>query len=194
MLLPGFEDRVRGRLSAGVIMEIPEPDVESRVAIIRAKIDQLGFSLGDDIITHIAETVRGNIRELEGIINMIVCKSQLKGKAITLPDVRTLIKHNIRPSKGVSVEEVVRRIAQYYEVAEKSIYEKTRKKEVVKPRQIIMYILREEFNVSYPSIGEKLGGRDHTTVIHSCEKIKDEVKKSTSLDQELEHIRTLVHA
>jgi chromosomal replication initiator protein len=194
MLLPGFEDRVRGRLSAGVIMEIPEPDVESRISIIKAKIDQLGFSLGDDIITHIAETVRGNIRELEGIINMIVCKSQLKGKAITLPDVRTLIKHNVRPSKGVSVEEVVRRIAQYYEVAEKSIYEKTRKKEVVKPRQIIMYILREEFNVSYPSIGEKLGGRDHTTVIHSCEKIKDEVKKSTSLDQELEHIRTLVHA
>jgi len=194
MLLPGFEDRVRGRLSAGVIMEIPEPDVESRIAIIKAKIDQLGFSLPDDIITHIAETVRGNIRELEGIINMIVCKSQLKGKAITLPDVRTLIKHNVRPSKGVSVEEVVRRIAQYYEVAEKSIYEKTRKKEVVKPRQIIMYVLREEFNVSYPSIGEKLGGRDHTTVIHSCEKIKDEVKRNNSLEQELEHIRTLVHA
>ena len=194
MLLPGFEDRMRGRLSAGVIMEIPEPDVESRVQIIKAKIEQLAFNLPDEIVTHIAENVRGNIRELEGILNMIVCKSQLKGKAISLPDVRALIKHNVRPNKGVSVEEVVRRIAQYYEVAEKSIYEKTRKKEVVKPRQIIMYILREEFSVSYPSIGEKLGGRDHTTVIHSCEKIKDEIKRSTALDQELEHIRTLVHA
>lgn len=194
MLLPGFEDRVRGRLSAGVIMEIPEPDMESRGAIVKAKIDQLGFNLPDDIVAHIAENVRGNIRELEGIINMVVCKSQLKGKTITLPDVRALIKHNVRPQKGVSVEEVVRRIAQYYEVAEKSIYEKTRKKEVVKPRQIIMYILREEFAVSYPSIGEKLGGRDHTTVIHSCEKIKEEIKRSNSLDQELEHIRSLVHA
>ncbi len=194
MLLPGFEDRVRGRLSAGVIMEIPEPDVESRTAIVKAKIEQLGFNLPDDVLTHIAENVRGNIRELEGIINMIVCKSQLKGKPITLPDVKTLVKHNVRPSKGVSVEEVVRRIAQYYEVAEKSIYEKTRKKEVVKPRQIIMYILREEFAVSYPSIGDKLGGRDHTTVIHSCEKIKEEVKRNNSLEQELEHIRTLVHA
>jgi len=193
-LLPGFEDRVRGRLSAGVIMEIPEPDVESRIAIIRAKIEQLGFSLPDDIVAYMAENIRGNIRELEGVLNMIVCKSQLKGKAITLPDVRTLIKHSVRPNKGVSIEEVVRRIAQYYEVAEKSIYEKTRKKEVVKPRQIIMYILREEFSVSYPSIGEKLGGRDHTTVIHSCEKIKEEIKKSNSLDQELEHIRSLVHA
>lgn len=193
-LLPGFEDRVRGRLSAGVIMEIPEPDVESRTAIIKAKIEQLGFSLGDDIVAHIAETVRGNIRELEGILNMIVCKSQLKGKAISLPDVKALVKHNVRPNKGVSVEEVVRRIAQYYEVAEKSIYEKTRKKEVVKPRQIIMYVLREEFSVSYPSIGEKLGGRDHTTVIHSCEKIKEEIKRNNSLEQELEHIRSLVHA
>ncbi len=194
MLLPGFEDRMRGRLAAGVIMEIPEPDVESRAAIVKAKIEQLGFNLPDDIIAHIAENIRGNIRELEGIINLIVCKSQLKGKAISLADARTLIKHNVRPQKGVSVEEVVRRIAQYYEVTEKSIYEKTRKKEVVKPRQIIMYMLREEFNVSYPSIGEKLGGRDHTTVIHSCEKIKEEVKRSTSLEQELDHIRTLVHA
>ena len=194
MLLPGFEERMRGRLSAGVIMEIPGPDTESRISIIKAKIEQLAFNLDDEIVQHIAENVRGNIRELEGILNMIVCKSQLKGKAISLPDVRALIKHNVRPNKGVSVEEVVRRIAQYYEVAEKSIYEKTRKKEVVKPRQIIMYILREEFNVSYPSIGEKLGGRDHTTVIHSCEKIKEEVKRSTALDQELEHVRALVHA
>jgi chromosomal replication initiator protein len=139
--------------------------------------------------------MRGNIRELEGVLNMIVCKSQLKGKAISHADVRALIKHNVKPNRGVSVDEVVRRIAQYYEIAEKSIYEKTRKKEVVKPRQIIMYMLREEFSVSYPSIGEKLGGRDHTTVIHSCEKIKEEVNQiKYALEQELDHIRTLIHA
>lgn len=193
-LLPGFEDRLRGRFSAGMIAEIPEPDVESRIAIIKAKLEQHGFSIPDDIVQYIAENVRGNIRELEGVLNMIVCKSQLKGKTISHADVRALIKHNVKPNRGVSIDEVVRRIAQYYEIAEKSIYEKTRKKEVVKPRQVIMYILREEFNVSYPSIGEKLGGRDHTTVIHSCEKIKKEIKSSSSLEQELEHIRTLIHA
>jgi chromosomal replication initiator protein len=192
-LLPGFEDRLKGRFSAGMIAEIPEPDVESRIAIIRAKLEQHGFSIPDDVIQYIAENVRGNIRELEGVLNMIVCKSQLKGKAISHTDVRSLIKHNIKPNRGISVDEVVRRIAQYYEIAEKSIYEKTRKKEVVKPRQIIMYILREEFGVSYPSIGEKLGGRDHTTVIHSCEKIKEEIKTNNSLEQELDHIRTLIH-
>ena len=193
-LLPGLEDRLKGRFSAGMIAEIPEPDVESRIAIIKAKIEQHGFSLPDDIILYIAENVRGNIRELEGILNMIVCKSQLKGKAVTQADVRALIKHNVKPNRGVSIDEVVRRIAQYYEIPEKSIYEKTRKKEVVKPRQIIMYMLREEFSVSYPSIGEKLGGRDHTTVIHSCEKIKEEIKTNNSLEQEIDHIRTLIHA
>ncbi len=193
-LLPGFEDRIKGRFAAGMIAEIPEPDVESRIAIIRAKLEQHGFSIPDDVIQYIAENVRGNIRELEGVLNMIVCKSQLKGKAISHTDVRSLIKHNIKPNRGISVDEVVRRISQYYEIAEKSIYEKTRKKEVVKPRQIIMYILREEFGVSYPSIGEKLGGRDHTTVIHSCEKIKEEIKTNNSLEQELDHIRTLIHA
>lgn len=193
-LLPGFEDRIKGRFSAGMVAEIPEPDVESRSAIIRAKIESHGFSLPADIVQYIAENVRGNIRELEGIVNTIVCKSQYKGKGVTINDVKSLVKHNVKPTRGISIEEVVRRIAQYYEVAEKSIYEKTRKKEVVKPRQIIMYVLREEFNASYPSIGEKLGGRDHTTVIHSCEKIKEEIKSNASLEQELDHIRTLIHA
>jgi chromosomal replication initiator protein len=168
--------------------------MESRLAIIRAKLESHGFSIPEDIVQYIAENLRGNIREIEGVLNMIVCKSQLKGRGVTQADVRALIKHNVKPNRGVSVDEVVRRIAQYYEVAEKSIYEKTRKKEVVKPRQIIMYMLREEFSVSYPSIGEKLGGRDHTTVIHSCEKIKEEIKTNTALEQEIDHIRTLIHA
>lgn len=193
-LLLGLEDRLKGRFASGMIAEIPEPDLESRLAIIRAKLESHGFSLPEDIVQYIAENLRGNIREIEGVINMIVCKSQLKGRGVSHADVRGLIKHNVKPNRGVSVEEVVRRIAQYYEIPEKSIYEKTRKKEVVKPRQVIMYMLREEFNVSYPTIGEKLGGRDHTTVIHSCEKIKEEMKANTALDQEIEHIRTLIHA
>lgn len=192
-LLPGFEDRIKSRFSAGMTAEIPEPDVESREAIIRAKVDQHGFSLPDDIVTYIAESVRGNIREIEGVLNMIVCKSQLKGKTISFQDVKALIKHNIKPNRGASPEEVIRKIAQYYEIDESTIFEKTRKKEVVRPRQIIMYVLREELNVSFPLIGEKLGGRDHTTVIHSCEKIKQEMKSNTALEQEIEHIRSIIH-
>lgn len=194
MLMPGFEDRLKGRFVGGMIAEITEPDVESRRSIIRAKLDAHGFSIPNDVIDFIADSVRGNIREIEGVLNMVECKSQLKGKPITILDARSLVKHTMKQQKGVSVEEVVRRIAQYYNVPERSIYEKTRKKEVVRPRQIIMYILRDEFSISFPTIGEKLGGRDHTTVIHSCEKIKKESLISNTTEQELEHIRALVHA
>ena len=83
-MLPGLEDRLKGRFSAGMIAEIPEPDVESRIAIIRAKIEQHGFSIAEDIIKYIADNTRGNIRELEGVLNMIVCKSQLKGKGVKI--------------------------------------------------------------------------------------------------------------
>jgi chromosomal replication initiator protein len=192
MLMPGFEDRLKSRFVGGMIAEITEPDVESRRSIIQAKLDAHGFSIPKDVIDFIAESIQGNIREIEGVLNMIECRSQMKDKGITIADVKNLLKHSVRQNKGVSVEEVVRRIAQYYDISDRSIYEKSRKKEVVRPRQIIMYILREEFNISFPTIGEKLGGRDHTTVIHSCEKIKKEVEHSPFAQQEIEHIRTLV--
>ena len=96
------------------------------------------------------------------------------------------------PKKAVSVKEVSKAVASFYNIEEGDIYEKTRRKEVVKPRQLVMYILREDFNVSYPLIGQKLGGRDHTTVIHSCEKIKEELKFDTVLEQEINQIRTML--
>lgn len=190
--MPGFQERIKGRFSAGMVAEIPEPDTESRIAILKAKAEQYHFPFPDDIISYIASNVTGNIRELEGILNAVICKSQLKGGEITVNEVASFIKNATRANKGVSVVDVVKKISQYYGVEEHSIYEKTRKKEVVKPRQIIMYILREEFGISYPSIGEKLGGRDHTTVIHSCEKIKQEMKASPVLTQEIDQIKAAI--
>ena len=108
-----------------------------------------------------------------------------------MSEIKNLLKNNVKPKKNVSVKEVVKIIASFYNLEENTIYEKTRRKEVVKPRQVIMYILRKDFNVSYPSIGEKLGGRDHTTVIHSCKKIEDELKDNNLLEQELEQIRSM---
>ena len=93
---------------------------------------------------------------------------------------------------GLSYKEVVKIISDFYKIDEESIYEKTRRKEIIKPRQIIMYILRQDFNISYPSIGDKLGGRDHTTVIHSCEKIKREIKVDNSLIKEIQQIRSMI--
>ena len=96
---------------------------------------------------------------------------------------------------GMDVESVLQyipQVSEFYDIDENSIYEKTRRKEIVRPRQLIMYILREDFGVSYPSIGQKLGGRDHTTVIHSCEKIKREIKADPGMEQEINQIRTIL--
>jgi len=108
-------------------------------------------------------------------------------------EVRVLIKNNIKPAKNISIKEVTSVVANFYQIEESKLCEKTRKKEVVKPRQVLMYILREDFNTSYPYIGQKLGGRDHTTVIHAYDKIKNELPNNLLLTQELEQIRVLLY-
>lgn len=191
-MITGLEERLKSRLSAGMIVDIPPPDKESRIAIITTKATQQGIAMSNEVVDYLAHTINGNIRELEGAVNTLVMQAQLKGKEITLLDVRNYIKNNVKPKKAVAVKDVVKIVSDYYNIKEESIYEKTRHKEVIKPRQIIMYLLREDFNISYPSIGQKLGGRDHTTVIHSCEKVKNDIKNDSSLLDEIGHIRNLL--
>lgn len=191
--IPNLEDRLRSRFAAGMIVDIPAPDHESRLAILKAKLRTQGFILSDEIVDFIAASVSTNIRELEGALNAIVCQAQLKNRELTILEAKNLLKNSARPSKRtLSTKEVIKIVADFYNIEEASIYEKTRKKEVIRPRQITMYILREDFKISYPSIGERLGGRDHTTVIHSCEKIKVDIKIDPTINQELNQIRALI--
>lgn len=190
--IPDLENRLKSRFSQGMIIDIPAPDHESRVAILRAKSLLSGVELNPEILGFVATNVDSNIRELEGVINAIVCQTQLKDRPLSMLEVKNLIKNSTKPKKNISVKEVIKIIADFYKISEESIHDKTRKKEIVKPRQIIMYILREDFNVSFPSIGDKLGGRDHTTVIHSCEKIKEDLKTNPMLMDELTQIRAMM--
>jgi chromosomal replication initiator protein len=190
--ITGLEERLKSRLAAGMTVDIPAPDQESRIAILSKKSAQQGLALSNDVLDYLAQTINGNIRELEGVINTLVCHAELKGKEITLIDAKNYIKSSAKPKKTAAVKDIVKIVSDFYNVEEDSIYEKTRRKEVIKPRQVIMYLLREDFNISYPAIGQKLGGRDHTTVIHSCEKIKVDIKEDQSLVQEISHIRNLL--
>ncbi len=191
-LLSGLEERLQSRFSQGMIVDIPAPDLESREAILRAKAAQNSITLSEEVVEHLAVTIEGNIRELEGALNTIMCQSQLMGRTLNLDEVRIIIKNSTRPRKTLAVSDVVDKVARYFDIDPQSIYEKTRRKEVVKPRQLIMYILREDFQVSYPAIGQKLGGRDHTTVIHSCEKVKNDLKSNSELEEEISQIRMLL--
>jgi len=175
-----------------MIVDIPKPDHESRIAILRSKVNKNEINIDDKIIDFLAQTIEGNIRELEGTVNSIVCQTQLKGRTLSFNEIKNLIKNTAKPKKMVSVNELIKIVSDFFNIEEKSICDKTRRKEVVKPRQITMYILREDFQISYPTIGEKLGGRDHTTVIHSCDKIRRDLEIDNTLLQQLNQIRSML--
>ncbi len=190
--IQNLENRLRSRFAAGMIVDISAPDQESRAAIIRAKTILSNLNFSPETIDYIAATVDTNIRELEGTLNSLICQAELKGKELSITDIKNIIKGTAKPKKAVSVMDVVKIVAGFYNIEEDSLCKKTRQKEVVKPRQLAMYILREDFNISYPTIGSKMGGRDHTTVIHSYEKIKNELKMNTVLAEELSQIRSMI--
>ena len=189
--IPELADRLKSRFAAGMIVDVSEPEYESRLAILKIKLREVNVNLEQEIIEYIAGAIQGNIRELEGSLNTIVCQYHLKNKPLTISEVKNLLKNNIKPKKNVAIKDVVKIVSNYYSLEESSVYEKTRRKEIVKARQIVMYLLREDFNVSYPLIGQKLGGKDHTTVIHSYLKIKTDLKNNPQLLQELDQIRIL---
>jgi chromosomal replication initiator protein len=191
--IPNLEDRLRSRFEGGMIVDVVKPDYESRLAILKTKLKSSPFYPNDDAIEYVANVVQDSIRELEGALNSIVCQAQLKNRNLSLQEIKMLVKNNIKPKKTVSIKNVASIVADFYNINEKSLYERTRKKEVVKPRQVIMYLLREDFNTSYPYIGQKLGGRDHTTVIHAYEKIKNDIKDDSILSQEIEQIRLMLY-
>lgn len=190
--IPGLEERLKSRFNQGMIVDIPKPDSESRIAILKTKSNQNNIFISDEICDYLSNTIDGNIRELEGVINSIACQSQLKNRELTLNDVKDLVKNSARPKKMVSIKDLIKLVADFYNIDPDAICDKTRKKEVVRPRQITMYILREDFNTSYPTIGDKLGGRDHTTVIHSCDKIKNDIKTDQNLAQQISQIRGML--
>ena len=189
--IPELADRLKSRFAAGMIVDISEPEYESRLAILKVKLREFNVDLGQEIIEYVAGAVQGNIRELEGSLNLIVCQYRLKNKPLSVLEVKNLLKNNMKPKKNMAIKDVVKIVSEYYKLEESSVYEKTRKKEIVKARQVVMYLLREDFSVSYPLIGQKLGGKDHTSVIHSCLKIKTDLKNDPQLLQELEQIRIM---
>jgi chromosomal replication initiator protein len=189
--IPELADRLKSRFAAGMIVDVSEPEYESRLAILKIKLREINVNLDQEVVEYIAGAIQGNIRELEGSLNTIVCQYQLKNKPLTVSEVKNLLKNNIKPKKNVAIKDVVKTVSDYYSLEESSIYEKTRRKEIVKARQVVMYLLREDFNVSYPLIGQKLGGKDHTTVIHSYLKIKTDLKNNPQLLQELDQIRIM---
>jgi chromosomal replication initiator protein len=188
--IPAIEERLLSRFSGGMQADIKPPDFETRVAILKAKLAQMQGTLDDKIIEYIAEKIQKNIRELEGALNKVLGYARLKGEIPSLKETERLLSEIVSvPSRVISPKQLLRAVAEFYDIMEKDLVAKSRKKDVVKPRQVAMYLMREDLKYSFPSIGEKLGGRDHTTVMHACDKIAKEIQENHQLMQEINLIR-----
>ncbi|KKU22852.1 MAG: Chromosomal replication initiator protein DnaA [Candidatus Azambacteria bacterium GW2011_GWC1_46_13] len=193
--IPTIEDRLRSRFEGGMIADIGYPDLETRIAILKSKTLEKGFFLADEVLTFIAANFQSNIRELEGALNKIMAASnQMNVEKINVGMAEKILSDIIGNSKKfTSVKQIFKSVSDFYDIQESGLIEKNRRKEIVKPRQIAMYLLREELKYSYPYIGSKLGGRDHTTVIHSCEKIEKELKTNQKMVEEINLIKKMIY-
>ena len=173
--------------------DVSEQEYESRLAILKAKSIVKNHHPSEKILEYIASSVKQNIRELEGALTLVIAKEKLMGRPLNLDQAMEILNKNTKPKKPLSAAQIIKTVAAYYNIGEKILFEKTRKREVVKPRQVAMYLLREDFNGSYPYIGQKFGGRDHTTVIHSYEKIIEDLKKDERLVEEIKKIKKILY-
>lgn len=192
--ISALEERLRSRFEGGMIADVSAPDFETRVAILKTKSQEKNIGVSDEIHEYIASHIQRNIRELEGAINRLVAFFKLNNKSPTTAEAKGILKNVIQsPSKFATPKRIIEAVSEFYDLKEKDLIAPSRKKEVVRPRQIAMYLLREELKSSYPFIGKRFSGKDHTTAIYGCEKIGKELQASESLVEEINLIRQRIY-
>jgi len=188
--ISALEERLRSRFEGGMIADIGMPDFETRMAILKTKSYEKKVALPDDVLEYIASNIQSNIRELEGTLNRLVAYQKVNKQSPDLEITKTLLKNVIfSPKKLISPEKIIKEVSLFYSLKEKDILTNSRKKEIVRPRQVAMYLLREELKSSFPFIGRKFGGKDHTTAIHSYNKINKEIDVNENLAEEISLIK-----
>lgn len=185
--IPALEERLRSRFEGGMIADVGFPDYETRLAILKAKIKEKKFDMPEDSINYIALHIQKNIRELQGALNRVMAICELDN---SYPDIKKttnilagIISQPIK--KATTAKDILKTVADFYGIQTERLIDKNRKKEVVKPRQVAMYLMRTEIKSSFPSIGSWLGGRDHTTAMHAYDKISKEIESDKMIEQEI---------
>ena len=189
--IDNLEERLRSRFEVGLIVDIQMPDVETRMAILRKKEELEGYNIDNEVIKYIADNIKSNVRELEGALTKVVAKSRLVKQPITLELAEELLRDHITPSerKEITSELIIEVVAEHYNLKTSDLASVTKKKTIAYPRQIAMYLCRELTNVPLVTVGELLGGRDHSTVIHGCEKISTELQTYEQSKSTIESLR-----
>jgi len=192
--IPALEERLSSRFEGGMIADIGMPDFETRLAILNVKLANKSCVLDNEILTYVATHIQKNVRELEGALNRILAFNQIYNKIPDIKEVKNILNAYLStPYRKTSPPVILKAVVDFYNISLNDLIKRSRKKEVVKPRQVAMFLLREETKLSFPEIGQKLGGRDHSTVIHACVKIKEESSVDEPLKQELVLIRERIY-
>jgi chromosomal replication initiator protein len=194
--IASLEERLRSRFEWGLIADLTQPDLETRIAILRAKAEEQAVPIGSDVIEFIARKVVSNIRELEGALNRIVAYASMGAMPISIELAQAVLSNVLyNPKKRVvTPERITQAVADYYGVDPEILRGQRRDKSVVVPRHIAMFLMREETDVSLLRIGAELGGRDHSTVLHACDKITRESAENDELRREISALRELIYA
>lgn len=187
-----LENRLVSRFEWGMIADIASPDLETRLAILETKCQERGYQLDREITTYLATTIQNNVRELEGALNRIIAYQQLNNRPPSLDSVKELLgglQITAQGQKNLTPKRLIAVIAQYYDVDTNELLGASRKKHLVAPRQMAMYLMREEMRASFPTIGQELGGRDHTTAMHACLKIAQGLEIDEKLQQDIHNLK-----
>lgn len=183
--IPTLEDRLRSRFEWGLITDIQAPDLETRIAILNKKAALENWNMPNDVIVYIADQINSNIRELEGALIRVIAFASLTNRQINVDLANEVLKDVIssQKNKKISIAYIQKTVADYYQTDPEEMKAKRRTKNVTFPRQLAMYLCRELTDASLPKIGDEFGGRDHTTVIHACEKIHEMIKEDPQFDR-----------
>jgi chromosomal replication initiator protein len=193
--IPSLAERLRSRFEGGMIADISLPELETRLAILKNKSQERGIELSEEVLNFIAINVPRNIRELEGALNRLMAYQKIQTQTLGLEMAKSLLKNLIfAPNKIINAKKIIQGVAEFYDIKDRDILSESRKKEIVRPRQVAMYLIREEMKGSFPFIGRKFGGKDHTTAIHACRKIAKEVEKNEGLTEEISLIRQRIYS
>jgi chromosomal replication initiator protein len=189
--IPSLEARLCSRFEWGMIADIASPDLETRMAILKSKCVEMHMELSPDVLQFLASSIQSNIRELEGALNRIIAYYQLNNTKPTLESTKSLLASvTSRAHKGgLTAKQVLNIVSSFYDISLDAIVGDSRKKELVVPRQIAMFLMREELRSSYPNIGQELGGRDHTTAMHAVMKIGKNLESDEKLRQDISLLR-----
>lgn len=193
--IPAIESRLLSRLEWGMIADITSPDLETRIAILEVKCKEKKITLAREIINYIATLVHNNIRELEGALNRIIAYSQLNNTQLSFEKIKQILSSLTTQyaKKSITPKQIINLVSEFYQIEIADITGECRKKELATPRQIIMYLMREEMKCSFPTIGQELGGRDHTTAIHAYNKIKRDLEEIPKIKQDIDLIKQRIY-